>query len=84
MTDAARFGAELRRQSRRQADVIRSYSGRGIDFNQGGKPKWKQENNRKRCAASGAAGALKASENRKMLLHWCKKRWEKAQGGGDE
>ena len=55
MTDAARFGAELWRQSRRQADAIRPYRGRGIDFNQGGKPKWKQENNRRRCAASGAA-----------------------------
>ena len=33
------------------------------------------------CGVDGENFASLKDENRKMLLHWCKKRWEKAQGG---
>ena len=39
------------------------------------------------CVVCGVDGEIFSSlkdENRKMMLRWCKKRWEKAQGGGDE
>ena len=34
------------------------------------------------CGVDGENFVSLKDENRKMLLHWCKKRWEKAQGGG--
>lgn len=34
------------------------------------------------CGVDGENFVSLRDENRKMLLHWCKKRWEKAQGGG--
>lgn len=36
------------------------------------------------CGVDGESLASLGDEPKKMLLHWCRKRWEKAQGGGDE